>query len=139
MIERDNVIGHGAFGPEPERDHALGALLAEGAGRIPMADVDWARLAERISARVAARAASPWWTYAARWERRVVPIALAAGIAASVALAMIDVTPNTANASSVTAASVNTAVVSGTSYEDAALQFARSVTSAGDITVGVPE
>jgi hypothetical protein len=138
MTDRNNVIGEGAFGPEPPRDMALGALLREGMGTVPMAEVDWNTLANRISARIAAHAASPWWAYAARWERRMVPVALVAGIAAVIALVNIEVAP-AGSPSFVSASSVSTAIVSGTPFEDAAVSFAHSVTSTADITAGVPE
>jgi hypothetical protein len=138
MTDNSRIIGEGAFGPEPARDAALGAALREQVGAVPQ-DVNWQALAQRISARVAAHAAaSPWWAYAARWERRVIPIALVAGIAATLALANLEVA-SAASPTFVSAASVSTAVVSGTSFEEAALQFAHSVTSVGDITAGTPE
>jgi hypothetical protein len=137
MTDKSRIIGEGAFGPEPARDAALGAALREQVGAVPQ-DVNWQALAQRINARVAAHAAaSPWWAYAARWERRVIPIALVAGIAATLALANLEVA--SASPTFVSAASVSTAVVSGTSFEEAAVQFAHSVTSVADITVGTPE
>ena len=136
MTDGNRILGRGAFGPEPARDDTLGALLREGVGSVPMDAVDWSALADSISARVAAHAVSPWWTYAARWERRVIPIALAAGIAATFALLRLDV-PTTPTF--VSAASVSTDVVSGAPIEDAAVQFARSVTVVGDVTAGIPE
>ena len=138
MRDRDNMVGEGAFSAEPERDRELAALLTDRVGIVPAADVDWDALARRISARVAMHASSPWWTYAARWERRMVPIALAAGIAATFALFRIEGASSATNAS-VSAVSVSTAVAAGTPVEDAALQFAGAVTSMGDITAGVPE
>jgi hypothetical protein len=137
MTDNSRIIGEGAFGPEPARDAALGAALREQVGAVPQ-DVNWQALAQRINARVAAHAAaSPWWAYAARWERRVIPIALVAGIAATLALANLEVA--SASPTFVSAASVSTAVVSGTSFEEAAVQFAHSVTSVADITAGTPE
>jgi hypothetical protein len=137
MTDRnDSSIGDGAFGPEPRRDAALGALLRAQVGEVPR-DVEWDSLASRISARIAAHVSAPWWAYASRWERRVVPIALAAGLAAAVALARLEA-PAT-SPTFVSASSVSTDIVNGTSFEDAARRFARSVTIAGDVTATIPE
>jgi hypothetical protein len=136
MTGERKIIGEGAFGPEPQHDEALGALLAEATGRVPMDAVNWSALAERISTGVAIQS-SPWWSFASRYERRMIPIALAAGVAAVLALYNFEVTA--ANSGFVSAASVSTAIVSGVPYEDAAQQFARSVTSVADITAGTPE
>ncbi|CAN5182820.1 hypothetical protein BH09GEM1_BH09GEM1_21040 [soil metagenome] len=132
------TLGVGAFGPEPAHDPELGALLRDVIDDAPMDRVNWTRLAARIGDRVAAQAAGPWWSYAARWERRVIPIAIAAGIAAAAALFT-----STASASEVaqrtTASALATEVASGTPAEDAALLFARSITSTVDLSAGVPE
>ena len=62
--------------------------------------------------------AAPWWSYATRWERRAIPLALIAGLAAGVALYM---TSSSSMALHMTTASgVNTAVLSGIPAEDAA-------------------
>jgi len=110
---------------EPARDAVLGALLQEIVGRPPEAEVDWTALARRIGSVTAAPLQVPWWGYAARWERRAIPIALAAGIAGAVALWGLGSPPQlsvaTANADLVTA------VATGVSAEDAARSFARSV------------
>jgi hypothetical protein len=71
---------------EPARDAELGALLRRVTGDVPMAAVDWDGLAARISRAVPARAVAPWWSYATRWERRMLPIALAAGLMGALAL-----------------------------------------------------
>ena len=78
----ENVFGDA----EPARDVRLGALLRDHLGEVPMHDVDFASLSARISRGIASQVTSPWWSYAARWERRALPLALAAGLAAAAAL-----------------------------------------------------
>jgi hypothetical protein len=130
------TLGVGAFGPEPAHDPELGALLRDVVGDTPNGAVNWTTLAARIGERVARQTAAPWWSYATQWERRVIPLALAAGIAAVAALW----TTASASPSPLTSASaLATAVASGTPAEDAASQFARSITNAVDLTAGVPE
>ena len=137
MTDTRSTLGKGAFGPEPAHDRPLAALLRDVAGETPHAAVHWSALAERIGSRVAAQMAAPWWSYATRWERRVIPLALAAGLSAVVALWS---TAASAVVTQVTSASgVTTSVLSGTPAEDAASQFARSITSSADLTAGVPE
>lgn len=71
-----------------------------------------------------------------QWERRVIPLALAAGIAAVASLW------TTASGSTVlitSASALATAVASGTPVDDAASQFARSITNSVDFAAGVPE
>ena len=131
------TLGVGAFGPEPAHDPELGALLRSVVDDAPMDSVDWARLAARIGDSVGVQAAGPWWTYAAQWERRVIPIFIAAGLAAAAVLFT-----TTASASEVprtTASAMTTEVASGTPAEDAAVLFAGSITSTVDIAAGVPE
>ncbi|MDQ2667302.1 MAG: hypothetical protein M3Z05_14985 [Gemmatimonadota bacterium] len=133
----NRTIGIGAFGPEPAHDPELGALLRTVIDDAPMDSVNWAQLAARIGQQVAAQAAAPWWAYAARWERRVIPIAIAAGISAAAALFT-----TTASASEVprtSASALATEVASGTPVEDAAALFARSITSAVDLTAAESE
>lgn len=130
------LIGAGAFGPEPDPDHELGGLLRDVVGAAPTGAVDWTALGARISERIDVQTASPWWMYAMQWERRVIPLALAAGIAAAAALwptAPASPTPLTS------ASALATAVASGTPAEDAASQFARSITNAVDLSAGVPQ
>ncbi len=133
----NRTIGTGAFGPEPARDPELGALLREEFGDAPMGGVNWTRLATRIGQQVAAQAAAPWWAYAARWERRVIPIAIAAGIAAAAAL--FSTTASASEVPRTSASALATEVASGTPVEDAAALFARSITSAVDLTAAEPE
>ena len=80
MTDSRSTLGTGAFGPEPAHDRRLGAMLRDVAGETPHAAVHWSALADRITSRVAAQMAAPWWSYATRWERRVIPLALAAGL-----------------------------------------------------------
>ena len=135
MKDSNNTIGVGAFGPEPEHDARLGALLREAVGPTP--SVNWESLANRISASVAAHRSAPWWSYATRWERRALTMALSAGIAATFALLS---TSESAQATQPTAAAeAVTAVISGTPAEDAALSFAHYVTGSSDFSVGIPE
>ena len=80
------LLGAGAFGPDPDHDHELGGLLRDVVGDAPTSVVNWTALAARVSERIGVPTASPWWMYAMQWERRVIPLALAAGIAAAAAL-----------------------------------------------------
>lgn len=135
------LLGTGAFGPEPAHDPELGALVRDAVGDVPHTAVDWAVLAARIGERARAQVSAPWWSYAARWERRVIPLALAAGIAAAAVLSMSTSGPSTWPAASplISASALATAVASGTPADDAASQFARSITNAADLSAGVPE
>ncbi len=131
------TLGVGAFGPEPIHDPELGALLRDVIDDAPMDSVNWTRLAARIGERVGAQASDTWWSFVARWDRRVIPIAIAAGMAAAAALFT-----STASASEVqrtTASALATEVASGTPAEDAAVLFAGSITSTVEFSAGVPE
>lgn len=136
-MSKTQVIGTGAFGPEPPHDERLGALMRDVVGETPHGAVRWSALAERIRERVAAQMATPWWSYATRWERGAIPMALVAGLMAAVALFMTSATSNAVHMT--TASGVTTAVLSGIPAEDAASQFARTITNAADLTAGVPE
>ena len=133
----NRTLGNGAFGPEPAHDPELGALLRAALGDAPMESVNWTRLAARIGERVAAQVATPWWSYAARWERRVIPIAIAAGIAAAAAL--FSTTASASEVQRTSASALATEVANGTPPEDAAALFARSITSTVEFSAGVPE
>ena len=135
-MKHSKVLGAGAFGPEPAPDPALGALLRDVVGESPSHAVDWTSLANRIGRRAGEQATLPWWTYAAQWERRMIPLALAAGVVAAAALWSTTATTVTPLAS---ASSLTTEVASGVPADDAASQFARSMTNAADIAGGVPE
>ena len=131
------TLGVGAFGPEPAHDAELGALLRGVIDEAPMDGVDWTRLAARIGARVGVQASGPWWSYAAQWERRVIPIFVAAGITAAVAL--FTTTASASETQRTTASAMTTEVASGTPAEDAAVLFAGSITSTVESTAGAPE
>ena len=135
-MRHSKVLGAGAFGPEPAPDPALGALLRDVMGDSPSHAVDWTSLASRIVARVGEPATLPWWTYAAQWERRMIPLALAAGIVAAAALWSTTATAVTPLAST---SSFTTEFASGVPADDAASQFARNVTNTADIAGGLPE
>jgi hypothetical protein len=137
MSDSRSVIGTGAFGPEPPHDEKLGSLMRDIVGETPNSAVRWSALAERISERVREQMATPWWSYATRWERRAIPLALVAGLTAAVALWMTSASSTVLHAT--TASGVTTAVLSGIPAEDAASQFARTITNSVDLTAGVPE
>ncbi len=132
-----SVIGTGAFGPEPAHDEKLGTMMRDIVGDTPRNAVRWSALAERIGERVREQMVAPWWSYATRWERRAIPLALVAGIVATIALWMTAAT--TTGLHMTTASGVTTAVLSGIPAEDAASQFARSITNSVALTAGVPE
>lgn len=115
---------------EPSRDRRLGALLRDVAGDVPMASVDWPALAARIGAGVRAQQHAPWWSYVERWQRRAVPIAIAAGIAGLLAFWGTSASPRADVASAPTSADlVSEVVVSATSPADAARSFLGTVTT----------
>jgi hypothetical protein len=120
---------------EPARDARLGALLREAVGNVPMADVSWPHLAQRIAAAVHAHQGAPWWSYVERWQRRALPLALAAGILG--ALAFWGTTA--ARSAEASTTDLVSAVATGTSPADAASSFARSVTGSVDFNGAVPE
>ena len=139
MTETRIGTGAGAFGPDPDRDDQLGDFLRDTAGAVPYASVDWQGLAHRIANGVSAQVAAPWWAYAARWERRAIPLALAAGLAASFALWNNTAAAPAAAVASASASAMSTAIASGTPSEDAAITFAHSITNSVDPMLGVPE
>lgn len=136
-MKHTRVLGAGAFGPEPAPDPELGALLRDIVGASPDHAVDWTSLATRIASRVGGQASAPWWSYAAQWERRMIPLALAAGMMAAAALWSNTATQATTSLAS--ASSFTTEVANGAPADDAALQFARSITNTVDLGAGVPE
>jgi hypothetical protein len=85
-FEHTDPSGNPFGADDPPRDLELAALLRRATGDVPVASVDWDRLASRISRAIPGRAAAPWWSYAARWERRLLPLALAAGLVGAFAL-----------------------------------------------------
>ena len=122
------------FAPvEPPRDTELAALLRDAVGDVPTT-VDWDALATRISRALPTRANVAWWSYAERWSRRIVPIALAASLVGAAMLWNAE----SAEALVVAAAPTDVIadVVQGVPIEDAARTFARTMTS--DETMSVP-
>jgi hypothetical protein len=138
MNDRERVPESGnPFGAgEPARDAVLARLLHDVVGTPPAAQVDWTALARRIAVATAAPLHVPWWSYAARWERRALPLALAAGLAGAVALWGLG-TPSLSNGASAGSAELVTAVVAGAPAEDVARSFARTI--AADPSIEVPE
>ena len=124
-------------GPEPVRDERLGALLRDTVGEPPMADVDWTALAGRIGAAVRMPRATPWWGHVERWQRRALPLAIAAGLVGALVLW------SAANGTGTELVAGNgdlvTAVVSGASSADAAVSYARVVAGSSDLVAGLPE
>jgi len=118
----------GRFNPfapdEPERDEALAALLRRGLGDVPA--VDWDALAARITGALPGRASVAWWSYAERWSRRIIPIAVAASLVGAFMLWNADDASAVVVAQS--AADV-VDVVEGVPVEDAARSIARSMTA----------
>ncbi|MDQ6635095.1 MAG: hypothetical protein M3Z10_10120 [Gemmatimonadota bacterium] len=120
---------------EPARDARLGALLRDAVGDPPMSEVSWPKLAQRIATAVHAHQGAPWWSYVERWQRRALPLALAAGILGALAF-WGTTSARPADASTIDLVS---AVASGTSPADAASTFAHSVTGAMDVNGAVQE
>jgi hypothetical protein len=123
------------FAPgEPPRDEELAGLLRSAVGDVPDS-VDWDALATRIARALPARTSVAWWSYAERWSRRILPIALAASLVGAAMLWNAD------DAQAVVVAQaaptdVIADVVQGVPIEDAARTFARTMTS--DETMSVP-
>lgn len=139
MTRKNSPLGTGAFGPEPQHDPQLGALLRDIVGGTPSASVNWTALADRIGSAVATQRATPWWSYANRWERRAVSMSLVAGIAAALALWITPSATAQAAPTQLTAAEVVTEVVSGAPVDSAASSFARAVTGTSDFNVSAPQ
>jgi hypothetical protein len=116
------------FAPnDPPRDEALAGLLRRAEGDVPVHAVDWDALASRIARALPGRAATTWWSYAERWSRRMLPLALAATLVGAFALWEADEPSNTVSASG--APDVVVDLVQGAPAEDAARSFARTVTT----------
>ena len=157
--ETDSALGAGAFGPEPDHDRQLGTLLQSVVGSAPVAHVNWTQLERRIATAVEALKPTPWWGYAARWERRAIPLALAAGIAGAFTLwsasgsmtaatlsenpemlaAMLSGAPAADAARSVARADFLSAIVNGAPATDAVRSFARSITGTADVNIEIPQ
>lgn len=117
---------------EPPRDEELAGLLRHAVGEVPT--VDWDALAMRITRALPARANVAWWSYAERWSRRIIPIALAASL---VGAAMLW---NAESAEALVVAQAPTDVIAdvvqGVPIEDAVSTFARTI--AADETLAMP-
>ena len=83
---RDSETFNPFASADPPRDEALAALLRQAEGDVPLRAVDWDALASRIARSLPGRATITWWSYADRWSRRMLPIALAASLLGAVAL-----------------------------------------------------
>jgi hypothetical protein len=125
-------------GGEPARDERLGALLRDVVGEPPMADVDWSALAGRVSAAVRSQQAIPWWTHIGRWQRRALPLALAAGLVGALAL-WSGAAIARAEAAAYGSGDLVTALLSGVPSEDAVTSYTRSITGSSELVSGVPE
>jgi hypothetical protein len=123
---------------EPRRDERLGALLRDSVGELPMADVDWSALAERVGAAVRAQQAMPWWGHVERWQRRAVPLALAAGLIGALAL-WTDIVVARAEAAVNPSGDMVSAVVSGASSAEAATSYVGSLTGWNELVPGAQE
>src|SRR4051812_1115887 len=111
---------------EPRRDPRFGGLLRELVGDVPMNQVKWDSLASRIGAAIRARQ-TPWWSYVERWQRRALPLALAAGVFGASVLVHSWLTHPEALTS---VPDMVSAVVAGARSEDAATTFSHTITSA---------
>jgi hypothetical protein len=118
---------------EPPRDEELAGLLRQAVGDLPTT-VDWDALAMRIARALPARADLAWWSYAERWSRRIIPIALAAGLVGAAMLWNAESAEALVVAGAPT--DVITDVVQGVPIEDAARTFARTMTV--DETLAMP-
>jgi hypothetical protein len=121
----------GSFNPfapvEPPRDEQLAALLHRAVGDVP-STVDWDALATRISRALPARASVAWWSYAERWSRRILPIALAASLVGAAMLWNAEDVGAVVVAQAVPT-DVVADVVEGVPIEDAARTFSRTLTA----------
>jgi hypothetical protein len=117
----------------PPRDEELAALLRHAVGDVP-STVDWEALATRIAHALPSRSNVAWWSYAERWSRRIVPIALAASLVGAAMLWNADSAEALVVAQAPT--DVIADVVQGVPIEDAASTFARTI--AVDETLAMP-
>jgi len=118
---------------EPRRDEELGALLRQVTGDVPVGDVNWDALAMRISRAIPSRTVtSTWRTYAESWERRLLPLALAASLVGALALWNSSdpaAVSSVATVAQVTSTDLLSDIVAGAPSADVALRYARTVTS----------
>jgi len=124
--------GGSSFNPfdptEPRRDEALAAILRQATGDVPVGSVDWDDLAMRISRALPVRAATTWWSYAERWERRMLPLALAASLVGAFAL-WTSSEPAPAMVAQAGAYELVADVAQGTPADEAASSFAQTLTA----------
>ena len=139
MTDRRTEGGGPFDADDPPRDVRLGAMLRDVVGTPPAEEVDWTALANRIGVAVRASRPAPWWSYADRWQRRVLPLAVAAGLVGALTIWGTGSSTRAEAATVVGSADVVSSVITGGSSADAALTFARSVASAGDLGAGAPE
>ena len=128
----DSMHNDDSFNPfapgDPPRDEALASLLRQVTGDVPVGSVDWDALATRIARALPSRMSTTWWSYADRWSRRMLPIALALWASDEPAGVLV------AQAGT---ADVVVDFVQGAPVEDAARTYARSVT--GDVSLSASE
>ena len=124
---------------EPARDARLGVLLRSVVGDTPMPDVDWSALAARIGDAVRVPQVAPWWSHVERWQRRALPLALAAGLVGAVAFYGAVRNARAELAPAAGSIDLVSAVVSGGSSVDAARSYAGAVVSSLDAGLEVPE
>ena len=121
----DRTPGFNPFASdEPPRDEELAVLLRRAVGDVPA--VDWDAFAMRITRALPSRANLAWWSYAERWSRRIIPIALAASLVGAAMLWNAESAEALVVAGAPT--DVNADVVQGVPIEDAARTFARTLT-----------
>jgi len=136
----DSMHNDDSFNPfapgDPPRDEALAALLRQVTGDVPVGSVDWDALATRISRALPSRMSTTWWSYADRWSRRMLPIALAASLVGALALWASD-EPSGVLVAQAGTADVVVDFAQGAPVEDAARTYARTVT--GDVVLSASE
>ena len=123
---------------EPSRDEALAAVLRQVTGDVPMGAVDWDALASRISRALPVRATTTWWSYAERWERRMLPLARAARLVGAFAR-WASAEPSAVAVSSIGTSDYVADVAQGAPAAEAARTFARTITADMNLVETVPE
>lgn len=118
---------------EPARDPAIRAALVGAVGVTPEHEVDWDALAERIAVG-RARHLADWWSHVAGWERRALPVALAAGLVGALALWGLGM-PASRTGAALAPSDAVTALFDGVPMADAALSYAQSLTAVDDLAV----
>ena len=138
MMHHDSTRDGPADRDEPRRDIRLAGLLREVVGD-PPATVDWAALGSRIGAAVRTAHPSPWWSYAERWQRRAIPIALAAGLLGTATLWATRSTATIEVASGAISVDAVATLVAGGSSDEAASTFAGTIANTTELTGGVSQ